>query len=161
MVTYPTIDELVTWKRQRVFDHVAAHLLEQGERSTKGSTRNCMYRDGRGHACAIGAVVPESVYDPAMEGKGITALEWFFAAPQFSSRCYTQFREFLYQHAALLIRLLQIHDEVKPLQWPEALIDLAESMMLETRVVYTYKARVNQASHDMPEPLKEVADVLT
>ncbi|HKR40088.1 MAG TPA: hypothetical protein VJU59_10510 [Paraburkholderia sp.] len=96
-----------------------------------------------------------------MEGKGITALEWFFAAPQFSSRCYTQFREFLYLHAALLIRLLQIHDEVKPRQWPEALIDLAESMMLETRVVYAYKARVNQASHDMPEPLKEVADVLT
>lgn len=31
---------------------------------------NCLYRDNRGGACAIGAFIPDDLYDPCIERKG-------------------------------------------------------------------------------------------
>jgi hypothetical protein len=70
--------------RQAIFDKVKRHLLKQGCKSMEDDksaiTRWCMYRGPRGLKCAIGALIPDDLYDPAMEMKSIGQLlrswEW-------------------------------------------------------------------------------------
>jgi len=49
---------------QEIFDTVVAHLLQQGKQS---KSNVCLYRSDDGLKCAIGALIPDSEYDPAME----------------------------------------------------------------------------------------------
>jgi hypothetical protein len=49
---------------QEIFDTVIAHLLQQGKQSKSDV---CLYRSDDGLKCAIGALIPDSEYDPDME----------------------------------------------------------------------------------------------
>lgn len=53
---------------QEVFDAVATHLLTQNARSvTEDSPGTCLYRGPEGRKCAIGALIPDSLYRPEIE----------------------------------------------------------------------------------------------
>ena len=58
--------------RQQVFDAVVHHLAKQGKRSTftrpgQGFSM-CRYRGYGGLKCAIGALIPDELYHPRLEG---------------------------------------------------------------------------------------------
>lgn len=58
---------------QRDFDAIVTHLRTQGEQATdkKG---DCQYRTADGLSCAIGCRIPDDVYHPGMEGRGVWRL---------------------------------------------------------------------------------------
>ena len=53
--------------RQQVFDDVLAHLRAQ-KTSAANDSGWCVYRNAQGLKCAVGALIPDSFYDPAFEG---------------------------------------------------------------------------------------------
>lgn len=67
-------------KPQEIFDTVAKHLIQQGCRATvsAGSRPDsdglCQYRGPNGTKCAVGALIPDDVYDAKMEGDTVTGL---------------------------------------------------------------------------------------
>lgn len=118
---------------QEVFDHVARHLLEQGARSVQeiGGRRRpymCNYRGARGLSCAVGCLIPDALYDPSMEGD--RADDAVGPMGPHSDR-------FDYLHGAMpLLRSLQeVHDEVGPLAWKEALFRVATRHDLDPAVI--------------------------
>ena len=60
-------------ERQNVFNKVAAHLLSMKERSVDADGW-CMYRGGNNQRCAVGALIPDEIYDPRIENHNITEL---------------------------------------------------------------------------------------
>lgn len=58
-------------ERQAALNTVVAHLKKQGQRA--GQPGNCMYRKGK-LKCAIGALIPDALYDPCIEEQNIRAI---------------------------------------------------------------------------------------
>jgi hypothetical protein len=95
---------------QEIFDTVARHLFAQGERAgivTDYDYDNnegfaCRYRAPGGTVCAVGKLIPDDAYDPAMEGCGVELLMDNFGPdlpPWMQDRC------------GLLGRLQMVHDQ--------------------------------------------------
>ena len=57
---------------QEFFDKTLAHLKQQGVRSA--GVARCLYRGPNGTSCAIGFHIPDELYKPEMEGKGVVNL---------------------------------------------------------------------------------------
>ena len=98
---------------QEIFDTVATHLFTQGERAgifvdeddDFGPEFECRYRTPHGAKCAVGVLLPDEVYDPAMEGRSVLGIcESGFQVPSWIART-----------SNLLVALQQVHDE--PLSW--------------------------------------------
>lgn len=90
---------------QAVFDFVVAHLREQGERSAN-TDGFCFYRDGAGRKCAIGCLITDEDYRPALETRS-------------ASNIMTEERlRYLGRYLLLLPTLQRIHDDV--LSWDSA-----------------------------------------
>ena len=94
---------------KEIFDRVATHLLLQGKRAcvTTHPTGHmtCAYRGDGGTSCAVGCLITDEAYDPALEGYSVRstlvreALEKSGVETEFSSA------------RVRLLRLLQcIHD---------------------------------------------------
>lgn len=67
-------DETTT---QDVYDFVARALLAQGKPSGDlypGQRFHCKYRAEDGSKCAAGQLIPDSEYDPTMEGRSVNGL---------------------------------------------------------------------------------------
>lgn len=56
---------------QEIFETVSKHLFNQGERAVKFDKEQkfytCMYRGKNGTKCAVGVLIPDSMYHPKME----------------------------------------------------------------------------------------------
>lgn len=74
--------ECAMYNSQEVYDTVVQHLYAQGGKSygdfpddagAKGSS-GCLYRSPDGRKCAVGALIPDDIYEEAMEGLSITGL---------------------------------------------------------------------------------------
>jgi hypothetical protein len=98
---------------QEVFDAVSSHLLCQREISV--DNRLCAYRGVKNKACAIGCLIPDSIYRKEFEGGKITSL---FATSTVLSHMYEG-------HSALLWALQGVHDYVNPSCWYDQLADVA------------------------------------
>lgn len=55
----------MTYTKQEAFDTVAKHLFEQGCASKRGTY--CAYRGDGGTKCAVGVLIPDELYDEAMD----------------------------------------------------------------------------------------------
>jgi len=44
--------------KQEAFDRVVAHMAQQGERSMNDAGKFCVYAGPKGHACAVGCLLP-------------------------------------------------------------------------------------------------------
>lgn len=53
---------------QEAFTAALQHLRRQGCQA-KSDALNCAYRTPEGHKCAVGALIPDELYMPEMEGK--------------------------------------------------------------------------------------------
>src|SRR4051812_34996113 len=56
---------------QEAFDKVVRHLLTQNKGSR--NTETCLYRGPDGLMCAVGCLIPDDQYTPALDGDGIGA----------------------------------------------------------------------------------------
>ena len=60
---------------QEVFDKCLSHLRKQGKKSVDPHNQwQCMYRGGMGRMCAIGALIPDELYQTCFENKTIYSL---------------------------------------------------------------------------------------
>lgn len=92
---------------QEVFDYVIGHLVSQGRQSidkkAKGGWVPCAYRGENGAKCAVGALIPDEIYDDGMEGSPVDML-----IEQFPRECVITG---IIKHANLLIDLQKLHDD--------------------------------------------------
>lgn len=114
--------------KQEIFDKVAAHLLTQGAKAA--DTEGCLYRapqdDGRVLKCAAGCLLPDGLYSPEMEFKGVSH-ELIAAAllPIVGDKPRLRF----------LGQLQDIHDWISVAEWPASLADVAEENGLNASVL--------------------------
>lgn len=61
---------------QEAFERAALHLLAQGRMAAADSPTGlkCYYRSPDGLRCAVGALIPDELYDPRMENQRATAV---------------------------------------------------------------------------------------
>lgn len=120
--------------RQAIFNQVRAHLLSQHSRSViieAGALpqhRNgavSAYRGFRNMACAIGAVIPDGVYHPNMEGNPIRRLiaEW--------PRIQRLFKVEGEEDILFLEALQNVHDTIQPREWDQYLAMTANRFKVE------------------------------
>lgn len=57
---------------QELFDYIVGKVIAQGEPSTFGGI--CRYRAPNGHKCAVGHIIPDSIYRQDMEGATLTGI---------------------------------------------------------------------------------------
>lgn len=100
---------------QTIIAAVAYHLLCQGERSTDGQGYCCYYSD-TGAKCAVGALIPQELYNPSLEGWGISREPMSSVLEVLGLRT----------HVRVLYILQNIHDSGYPQVWPSMLRALAE-----------------------------------
>jgi len=120
-----------------LFRTVASHLFRQGCQSTRKINPNeCLYRGPEGRKCAVGFLIPDSSYSPAMEGRGLDSLIEDFGGvlPQA-----------ILDNSSLLHRLQQLHDSYtssSSLTFREHLLYelsiLAVEQKFQTRVIREY-----------------------
>jgi hypothetical protein len=85
-------------KSQEIFNKVAVHLIKQGIAS-HDQVSGCLYRGPNGTKCAVGAIMPDSVYRKGMETSGIGALIQNFKLPNW-----------IIDNENLLSELQMVHD---------------------------------------------------
>lgn len=103
--------------KQQVFDKVAAHLLAQGQTSSKGNHPGgtCLYRGPNGTKCAVGCLIPDDMYEPTMEGKSMPESGDFDMYLSTVGKVLVQIVE---EDTFPLLAALQIlHDTVIPKHW--------------------------------------------
>lgn len=139
---------------QEIFDTVASHLLQQGRKavSVLGS---CRYRITAPAdvvlKCAIGCLIPDELYNPEMEGPGVSNLAvakdytWLApvdvalllggrVAPHASRNMLAAALNragISGRHRTLLTGLQAIHDDFKAASWKTELHALAGNLGLE------------------------------
>ena len=107
--------------RQEIFDTVAKHLLAQMKQSKlvdQSGDAFCAYRSDDGKKCAVGALIPDELYDPDMEDKGC---EWIVQMhPDLHP--YLVATDISYGMSLIDLRRLQaIHDKKSPDVWKDVL----------------------------------------
>lgn len=72
-----------------IIDYVEKFLLKQGERSVHhNGSGGCAYRGTKGRKCAVGCLIPPSMYSKKMEDKSIWAIrEIDTVSPKFRKFC--------------------------------------------------------------------------
>jgi len=122
---------------QEIFDTVIAHLLQQGKQS-KSSV--CLYRSDDGSKCAVGALIPDSEYDPAMEFSIVE--DRYTPEPASAIQCWAQSN--YPNDLKLLNRLQKLHDDCPehgygyhPEAWEKHI--LSESQIIAKEFNLTWK----------------------
>lgn len=83
---------------QEIFETVARHLFAQG-RPAYDLSDGCLYRGPNGTKCAVGCLIPDDRYDPAMEHHAVQDLSReAFNLPEIKD------------HEDLLASLQNVHD---------------------------------------------------
>jgi hypothetical protein len=107
---------------QRIFDKVAAHLLQQRRRSI--SDGSCMYRGAAGLRCAIGCLISNKAYSIDLEGSPAREMAVMSAVRK------SGFAVSARDDGELLGDLQDVHDEQTPKRWPGALRRVASKHQL-------------------------------
>lgn len=129
---------------QETFDVVARHLLAQGQRSCReiDGRRLCAYRGAGGRKCAVGALIPDGLYDPEMDAEvGGTALgpsawslveRWPGLRPHLGLSPADGPND---RPVRLLRKLQDMHDDYDVARWPRQLALVADLFGLSASVV--------------------------
>ena len=110
MITLKTLPDA---SAHDVFNQVALHLLNQGERAIDG---DCVYHAPDGLRCAAGCLISDDEYKEGMEWNGWLDLVDAGWVP--------------IEHANLILALQQLHDTESPENWAGALYKLAGKLDL-------------------------------
>lgn len=117
---------------QQVFDKVALHLLTQNKKSiTLGlAGPGCAYRGAGNTSCAVGCLIKDEHYDPALEGCGIhgAALRNAVAKSIGVDALSLEMED-------MLQGLQCVHDNRQPSGWREALREVGLDCGLNVEVL--------------------------
>lgn len=108
---------------QKVFDRVALHLLQQGERSVDGT--RCLYRGQNGLKCAVGFLIADEHYSPELENKIVSCNPEVHLALQKSGVDTSVPRM-----TTMLGSLQYMHDNYPVESWHQRLSDMAHLFCL-------------------------------
>jgi hypothetical protein len=110
---------------QQAFDTMVQHLRKQGQRSRERDSTTCAYRGADGLKCAVGALIPDEIYNEEIEGKSITRL-------LISERNTFPELSKLFEGVdeQLLDGMQNIHDYSEPNQWEYNFKSIAEDYNL-------------------------------
>ena len=92
-------------------------LLKQGKRSTDGHI--CLYKDNEGNKCAVGHLIPDSLYTPEVEVGNI----YDVISESYKRGSPLKKLKYLFPHKHLLGLLQDTHDYIDPQKWGEAFED--------------------------------------
>lgn len=137
-------------KRQEVFDKVAAHLLTQKARAVYSSkilsiSNRCSYRAENGLKCAIGALIPDYLYDERIEGCGLGNIMDGAHDEQEQVLADIIASLELTDELTFLLDLQNLHDSDLPdavKQWPERLLDFALDWDLDPSVAMAHALEI-------------------
>lgn len=119
---------------QDVFNYGVRHLMAMGRRCADRDGV-CLYRDGRGGACVVGAFIPDALYVPDMEGKGaLSVAHWF------KGEGAAEAGDFFVTHRRVLGVLQSVHDSIHPSGWIWALHRVAQMCDLDAEILTMYDA---------------------
>lgn len=111
---------------QEAFNIAARHLLKQGRRSVIEPQLSCAYRGADGLKCAVGALIPDELYEPRFEGIGVGTLKW--KEPTFREH-------FAGVSVWVLNELQHVHDLKPPETWRTELQRVGQKYQLDTSVL--------------------------
>ncbi len=106
--------------KQKIFETVAKHLINQNCKSLTENRENCAYRGVNDTKCAVGCLIPDRCYDSKMERNTVDRIKLPYA---------------IKDNIELLIDLQQIHDNDYPHNWRNRLIRLGKSLKLDTSFI--------------------------
>lgn len=121
---------------QEIFDKVATHLLTQNKQSREGII--CLYRGPDGTACAVGCLIPDSLYKKGMEGSAAESIIKFEDGLQdvfFKRHESTESRE---NKLRLLSDLQEVHDRCEVSGWKDRLKITASVFSLNASVLNNF-----------------------
>lgn len=99
---------------QIAFDRMVAHLAQMTEMCQTESQEMCLYRGPQNNKCAVGALIPDDLYDPAFDN-----LEFPFTASDLID-CFPAIATFFDGVTPKLLEDMQnIHDS--PCNWQNPL----------------------------------------
>jgi hypothetical protein len=112
------MESLELGTKREVFEQVRDHLLSQNAKSVD-QRGECKYRSPDGLKCAIGCLIPDDVYTPAIESETVTGLSTI----EFS------ISDMDIMHTYYLLRGLQrIHDCFGVDEWEDRLMEFWEEV---------------------------------
>lgn len=112
-----------------MFNYVKEHLLKQGEHSIIENNTGCAYRGANGLQCAVGCLIPDSLYELDMEGESSSSLLNNY--PQVDGYLCDKYgiQPDGYDKMRTLLRSLQtIHDNRDVSIWSEQLDKLEKTL---------------------------------
>lgn len=117
---------------QAIFNKAATHLLKQ-QRKSLGSGGYCAYRGENQDCCAIGALIPDELYQPAMDhhpqGEGASVRYVLENFPHLSEMLLPE--DLSTASGLRFLRQIQcVHDEFEPHEWFEHLCRCADDWCL-------------------------------
>jgi hypothetical protein len=126
--------------KQETFDTVARGLILQGKSSVvaHGFMTRCLFRGPGGTKCAVGFLIPDHLYDIAMDGHGGAGLGTRIAAS-------------LGHDENFCCELMFIHDKAEPAQWELELYRLAARYKLVATAVAAAVEEVKTNGHAILE----------
>lgn len=123
---------------QRAFDIVAEHLLKQKEKCMDGNS--CVYRSksitGEVTKCAIGALIPDELYDESIETLGVVDDEVFNLVLEGNPWMRGKHERALQYK---LINLQGLHDQIPVDSW----YDKLEHIAFEDRLQWNFEGYRN------------------
>lgn len=119
-----TLETLPNATAQEVFDQVATHLLNQGERAAE-EEGGCMYRSPDGLKCGAGCLISDEEHK-AFEDKE-DSLEWNSWNDLVSSGKVPG------NHEELISEIQAMHDNEHPDDWADGLTNMASRFRLEIK----------------------------
>ena len=95
---------------QELFDYITTFLLKQGQPSMN-KAGDCRYRGPNGKMCAVGCILPDSLYTKDMEGKGIYDIRPTTTSGRIVDEDGAAYFKALTPHFSLLSDLQFVHDQ--------------------------------------------------
>ena len=121
-----TLLEPVMLTPTEIYEKVTAHLLTQRAVS-EDQNGSCRLRGAQGRKCAIGSLVSDECYKPALEGLGISYYRNARNGDLLRALHASQVDAYRADIIDLLIELEEVHDDTPVEDWPRLLAELGRN----------------------------------
>ena len=111
---------------KEIYEKVTAHLLTQRAVS-EDENGSCRLRSAQGRKCAIGSLVSDEWYKPALEGIGISYYRNARNGDLLRALHASQVDAYRADIIDLLIELEEVHDDTPVGDWPRLLAEIGRN----------------------------------
>lgn len=110
---------------KEIYERVSTHLLAQRAVS-EDDNGSCRLRSPEGRKCAIGSLVSDALYDPDLEGVGISYYRHAQDGKLLRALYASNVNAYDPGIVDLLIELEEVHDYAEVEEWPQLLAALGK-----------------------------------